>query len=320
MIYRKIDNTTLEVSAICLGGVALSTPVDREMFQLLDHYADQGGNMIDTANVYGKWFPGNAGTSEQNIGSWLHERRRRHDILIATKGGHPELADMATPRLSRADVARDLDESLKNLRTDYIDLYWLHRDDPSIPVGEMLQYLQEFAAAGKIRAFGCSNWSPDRIAEAIKYADQHHVQGFCANQLMWSLARPNPEAVGDLVAMDEANLTLHRSSGLPAFAYMSLANGFFTKLAASSESALDGRLKKLYLNDTNLNRFNRARKLALELGVSVTALSVCYLMSQPDFATFPIAGCRTVSQLDEILAVANCRLDGGALAELAGQD
>jgi aryl-alcohol dehydrogenase-like predicted oxidoreductase len=317
MQYRKIANTPLDVSGICLGGVALSAPDDLAgVFSLLDHYTEWGGNMIDTANVYGKWFPGNRSTSERNIGAWLHRRNRRHDVLIASKGGHPDLSAMAVPRLTKADVARDLDESLQNLQTDFIDLYWLHRDDPAQPVEAMLDYLGGFVREGKIRAFGCSNWQPGRVAEAMRLAAAQKIPGFCANQLMWSLAVPNREALGDMVAMDEANRALHKESQLPVFAYMSLANGLFSKLADGTLNALDGRLRKLYENEANLARFDKARRLAGELGVSATAVSVCYLLNQKDFLTIPIAGCRTVSQLEDIMAAADVVLDEATLLDL----
>jgi len=317
MLYRKIGNTPFEVSAICLGGVALSAPGDRAgIFRLLDRYLDAGGNMIDTANVYGKWFPGGHGTSEQNIGAWLHEHKTRQRVLLATKGGHPELTAMAKPRLAKADVAKDLDESLKNLGTDTVDLYWLHRDDPQRPAGELIEYLEDFVRAGKIRAYGCSNWQPARIEEAVSYAAQHKLAGFCANQLMWSMAKPNPDALSDLVTMDEASLALHIKHQLPAFAYMSLANGLFSKMADPAGGELEGQLRSLYENEANHRRFAKARKLALELNLSPTAVSVAYLINQKDFTTIPIAGCRTVDQLDDIMAAAQVRLDAAALQEL----
>lgn len=310
MLYRTIENTPLEVSAICLGGVALSAPGDLAgIFSLLDRYVEMGGNMVDTANVYGKWYPGGQGTSELHIGAWLRERKARQRVLLSTKGGHPELSLMTTPRLSRADVARDLDESLHNLGTDYIDLYWLHRDDPCRPAGEMLEYLEDFARAGKIRAYGCSNWQPARIEEAVMYASRHKLAGFCANQLMWSLAIPNPDALSDLVAMDPASQALHVRYRLPAFAYMSLANGLFSKLADPSAGVLEGRLRQLYESDVNRRRVARAHQLALDLNLSPTAVAVAYLISQREFTTVPIAGCRTVSQLEEVMAAGSTRLD-----------
>ena len=317
MLYQKIGHAPFEVSAICLGGVALSAPGDRTgTFRLLDRYLESGGNMIDTANVYGKWYPGGQGTSELNIGSWLREHKTRQRVLLSTKGGHPDLTTMAKPRLAKADVARDLDESLKNLGTDFIDLYWLHRDDPQRPAGEMLEYLEDFVKEGKIRAYGCSNWQPERIEQASSYAAQHKLAGFCANQLMWSLAKPNPDALSDLVAMDDASLALHVKHRLPAFAYMSLANGLFSKMADPSGGELEGRLRSLYENETNHRRFTRARKLALDLNLSPTAVSVAYLINQKDFTTIPIAGCRTVDQLDDIMAASQVRLDAATLQEL----
>jgi aryl-alcohol dehydrogenase-like predicted oxidoreductase len=316
MVFRSIKGTDLNVSAICLGGVALSAPNDADkIFALLDRFTAWGGNMIDSANVYGKWLPGGRNTSEINIGTWLKARQNRHEVLIGTKGGHPELSEMDRPRLSQADMTKDLDESLAALQTDYIDLYWLHRDDANTPIPVILEYLNGFVKAGKIRFFGCSNWRPARIEEALRYAADHGIQGFCANQLMWSLAVPNPETFRDLVPMDGQTLQMHRKTGLPSFAYMSLANGFFGKLAKGGLDALSDQLKGMYYNDRNLARFRKAQILAEEMYQSVTAIAVSYLISQP-LTTIPIAGCRTVAQLEDIMPAGDILLDEKVLRDL----
>src|SRR5262249_41578104 len=151
----------------------------------------------DTALVYGEWLPGGKGLGEKTVGKWLRSRHHRPKIIIGTKGAHPRLASMQTQRLSKAEILSDLEESLQNLQTDYIDFYWLHRDDPDRPVAEIITPLYEQVQLGKIRYFGCSNWRLERIKEAQQFASTQGLPGFVGNQLRWSLAVPNPLALTD---------------------------------------------------------------------------------------------------------------------------
>jgi aryl-alcohol dehydrogenase-like predicted oxidoreductase len=139
---------------------------------------------------------------------------------------------MTVPRLSRDESRRGSGSSLQALQTDYIDLYYLHRDDERLPVEEILSYLNDFVQAGKIRYFGCSNWKPARIREALAVARARGWQGFVANQLMWSLAEANPDGLPDqtMVTMDAESYQMHRETGLAAVAYSSQASGYFDKL------------------------------------------------------------------------------------------
>src|SRR5215813_7706907 len=156
MKYRQIPQTDLFPSVLALGTVSFGTAVDASTaFHFLDTFFEHGGNFIDTAHVYGAWIPGSMGLSEQLIGQWLKERNNRAQVIISTKGGHPQLSSMHIPRLSPEEIRADLEESLRCLQTDTIDLYWLHRDDPTQPVAALLETLQEQVRKGKIRSFGC---------------------------------------------------------------------------------------------------------------------------------------------------------------------
>jgi len=205
---------------------------------------------------------------------------------------------MQTPRLSDAEVIGDLDESLRNLQTDYIDVYWLHRDDPNRPVGEIIEMLHRQVQAGKIRAFGCSNWRADRIQAAQAYAAAHELPAFVGDQLMWSLAAPNASALPDptMVWMDEQMYAYHWSSGLPAMAYTAQAHGFFVKLEHATLDDLPESLRSVYGSASNLARLSRLQSLANELSVPVSAVSLAYIAAHP-FPAFAIAGCSTLEQL-----------------------
>src|SRR5947209_8447254 len=187
MQYKRIPNTSLSPSTICLGTALFGTDVDEvTAFELLDTFFEHGGTFLDTAHAYGEWVPGGIGQSERTLGKWLKERGLRQQVLVATKGAQPYEATPHLPRLSHDDIVSDLDDSLRCLQIDTIDLYWLHRDDPTRPVADILATLNEQVAQGKIRYFGCSNWRLPRIQEAMQYAAQQQSTGFVGNQLMWS--------------------------------------------------------------------------------------------------------------------------------------
>lgn len=313
---KTLPGTGLKISPVCLGGGNLGGRPQDADFALLDAWAEAGGNLVDTANIYGKWLPAGDNASERRLGEWLKSRGMAGKMLVSTKGGHPLLQSMGTPRLSPAQLAADLDESLAALGVAQIDLYWLHRDDPTRPAGELLETLNAFQKQGKIRAFGCSNWAPARIAEAADYAAQHGIQGFCANQLMWNLAQANLEGSGGMLAMDAETLALQTRLGMPAFAYMSLANGFFDKVAkGAAKDDLPPGQQHMYWSDENLRRAAKIKAAAQALGLSPAATGVLWLLRQK-LPCVPVIGCGSPAHLADALAALNGGFSGEALALL----
>ena len=311
MKYTSMRRTALRPSALCLGALPFGSSVSEETaLCLMDRFYDGGGNFIDTALVYGEWLPGGKGLSERTVGKWVKARRKRHDVMISTKGAHPRLHALHIPRLSSQEIMADLQESLYNLQTDYIDLYYLHRDDPNRPVAEILITLNQQVKRGAIRYFGCSNWRLERIQEAQEYSTLHGMQGFVANQLMWSLAVPNPAAFSDptMVWMDRDMKTYHRQSGLAAMAYTSQARGFFSKLAHSSLAELPASLNEQYGNQENLKRMAHLKKRAAEVSLPLSVLALAYITSHP-FPAYAITGCSTVEQLQENLRAGDVQLE-----------
>ncbi|NLO36603.1 MAG: aldo/keto reductase [Clostridiaceae bacterium] len=299
MLTRTIPRTELDASVICFGGGAV-THSDRAGFAMeqLDLYRDLGGNFIDTANIYGKWLPEATNVSEQYIGAWLKTRNVRNQVVLATKGGHPHLASMTVSRLDRQSLQQDLDESLRSLQTDWIDLYWLHRDDPDLPAGAILDVLESFVRQGKIRHYGCSNWRPERILAARQAADQEGWQGFAANQPRWSLAEANPQGITDptLVGMDDTAWALHQQAELAAVPYTAQASGYFQKLRDSGKAGMPDGLRRRYDNAINDRRFELISILAGQSGLTLDELVLGYLLAQP-FPVFPIIGPRNAEQL-----------------------
>jgi len=320
---RTLDlpNTDLTVSGICLGTADIGSKIDRNTsFRMLDLFLELGGTFIDTASVYANWLPGPESISEKTIGEWLSGSSKRDHIVLATKGAHPDLRTMLVPRMSRAEILHDLDSSLRNLRTDVIDLYWLHRDAVKVPVAEIVETLNEQVRAGKIRYFGCSNWRAQRIQEAQDYAAAHGLQGFSGDQMMWSMAVIDRPAIADttIEVMNDALYRLHNESGLAAIPYTAQANGLFQKMAAGVANQMKPNHQAMYASPENLARFRRARTLAEELSTSITAIVLAYLQSQP-FATVPIVGCQSPEQLADSAAAADVRFSADQVAFLEGK-
>ncbi|WP_332693642.1 aldo/keto reductase [Halalkalibacter lacteus] len=310
MRYKQVQRTDIQCSVLCLGGANIgSTLNQQESFRLMDLYADRGGTFIDTAQVYANWLPVESSISEKTIGQWMKSRNNRNHMIVTTKGAHPRLETMHIPRLSPIEIKLDIEESLRNLQVDTIDLYFLHRDDTRRSVGEIIEVLNEQIKVGNIRYFGCSNWSTARVVEAEEYAHKHGLQGFSGNQVMWSLAEANPEKLTDqtLVHMDHQMRQLHRENRLAAFSYSPQAQGLFTKWDTGLYSKEDERINPAYQMKKNWRRFERAHQLASDLSITMNQVVLSYLTSQP-FPTFPVIGCRVTEQLEENLKAVDVHL------------
>ncbi len=316
MKYTVIPQTDLRVSALCLGSAEFGAKVNSEdAHTLLDVFVEQGGTFIDTASVYCDWVPGPRSSSEKIIGAWLRETGLRDQLVIATKGAHPELATMNISRLSHDEIVSDLDASLANLGTDRIDLYWLHRDDVNVPVEGIIDILNEQAQAGKIRYFGASNWKVERIQAAHDYAAARGINSFVANQPMWSVAEPNRDMIADktIEVMDDDMLAYHRRTGMTIMPYSSQAKGFFSKL--DGEEKISEKDMQVYDNPLNRRRLAKIQELTEQHSAMVNDIVLAYLVSQP-FTTIPIIGPRLPEQLDASIEALDFMLTADELSEL----
>ena len=180
----KNDRYEMKVPALTFGAAGFErNDCDDVYFEFLDKYVELGGWCIDTARVYCDWLENGHDSSEGVIGRWLKARNNRDKICIATKGGHPEMGHMDESRLSREELTKDLEESLKVLGVDYVDIYFLHRDDPKIPVEEIMPVLNDFYESGKIHFIGVSNWTTQRIEEANKFAEKNGMEPIRISQI-----------------------------------------------------------------------------------------------------------------------------------------
>lgn len=317
-----LSNTDLSVSRICYGTNMLGTAIDQAASNaILDRFAELGGNFIDTARSYGDWIPNApAGASERAVGSWL-KGKNRADFVVATKGGFFDIrAGDYRNRVTPEDIAKDLNESLEHLGVDFIDLYWLHSDNPEARVAPIIDALVGHKKAGLIRWFGASNWSPSRIAEANAYAASIGSEGFVAAQPFWGLAYPNAEAAmqqGYGYYYEDGFQALH-AAGLPMIPYAAQSRGYFTKAARDGVDGLPDSLKAMYAHPANEGRLKAAQSLAAKHGVNINAVALSYLLSQP-YQTIPIFGGSSPVQIEDSVAATKLTLSAEELAFLRGE-
>ncbi len=316
MIYKILNNTDLKVSAVALGTDVYGSELDKvQSYALLDFFAENGGNLIDTALVYANWIPGEKSRSEKLIGEWMKERQNRHELVISTKGAHPEI--MSVSRLLREDILGDIEQSLKHLKTDYVDIYWLHRDDENLPVEPIMDTLSEIVKSGKARYIGMSNWTYKRIDKANEYAQKNNLPLLMGSQIQYSAAIPNIENNDPtLVLMNDNEYDYFKKTKLNVFAYASQAKGFFSKLHSGGEENLSQKAKERYLNSESLKRYEIIKGIAEKTGHSVGEIAIGVIANNPNFTTIPIVGCKNINQLKESMAGSCITLDAKYLTDI----
>jgi len=296
-------------SRILLGTAYFGDTISEETaFELMDLFYEMGGRLIDTARLYA------GGHAEEVVGRWM-KSRAHSDLFISSKGAYYDFDAGETPRLDEASVRADLDTSLKALGVDTLDYYWLHRDDESKPVGEIIEYMNALMREGKIRAFGASNWTSARIEEANRYAALHSLHGFSSSQIRFNPAYCKGER-GGLVGMDEKEFAYYKENKMPVIAYSSQAKGFFSKMAEQGESALSEKAKARYLCDENLSRLETMKRLTKKYNCSMASLICGAFCSFDTPEVFPIIGGKNTEQIKDSLLGADITLEKSELREI----
>ncbi len=306
MKTEKIAYLNQESTRIVMGGDSFGNGIsEADSMRMLDAYRASGGNHIDTAHLYGIGGSGGEQICEKMIGKWMKSRNVRAEIILSTKGGHPPLSDLHASRIREKELRKDLEESLSALDTDYIDLYWLHRDNPSMPVAEIMEWLFSYIKEGKVRAIGASNWSGARIEEANQYAREHGLREFSASQILFSAARPSYIPDDTLIEMNETELDYYRKSSLPVLGYSSQGKGYFSKLAVGAE--ITGMAKEWFDSVANRKRFSVIQSIAEEKKTSVSSVVLAFLWSG-EVRGLPIIGPKNLTQLCECLSASEVEL------------
>ena len=284
---------------LALGTAPFGTGIPRDTaFAILDAFTDLGGNLIDTAAVYGM------GVSEQTLGEWMRLRQSRDRVIISTKGGHPSIPDWAR-RITQTDIRADMEDSLRYLGTDHVDIYFLHRDDESKPVEAIMPILDSLVREGKTRFIGASNWTVARIDEANAFARANGMAEFSVSQIFHNAAFINKEGVYDptLVAMDPTEHEGYEANGIPVMAYTSQAQGLFSHIRDRGYEGLTEGMIRTYLNPATKERAEKILAVSAASGLSPTAVSLAYLLHDRRVKTFPILGISRVERLVEAMEV-----------------
>jgi aryl-alcohol dehydrogenase-like predicted oxidoreductase len=310
MQTRRLGQSSLQFAPLAFGGNVFGWTADEKTaFSLLDGFLAAGFNFIDTADVYSRWHPGNrGGESETIIGNWLKARGNRNKVIIATKLG----SDMGDGKkgLSRRYMMQAVEDSLRRLQTDYIDLYQSHRDDPDTPIEETLSAYADLIRQGKVREIGASNFTAARLAESLRVSAAHGLPRYQSLQPLYSLME-RKEFEGPL-----EDLCLKEKIGV--ISYFSLASGFLTgkyrSKADTSGQARGSRVEE-YLNDRGFRVLAALDDVAKRYGAKPGQIALAWLIARPSI-TAPIASATNLQQLQELVKSAEIALDADAIAQL----
>ncbi|MES2390012.1 MAG: aldo/keto reductase [Acidobacteriota bacterium] len=311
METRLLGKTELKIVPLVLGGNVFGWTIDEATsFAVLDAFVERGFNCIDTADVYSKWVPGHVGgESETIIGNWFKRSGKRDQVVLLTKVGMPMPG--AGQGLRKAWIVEEVENSLRRLQTDRIDLYQSHKDDPTGPIEETLQAYSELMAAGKVRFIGASNYSGERLTEAMETADQKGWPAYATLQPEYNLYS-RQEYETDLAPV--AN-----RYGLGVIPYFALAAGFLTGKYQSVEDTRGksraARVEK-YFDERGMKILKALKEVSEDTGAAQGSVALAWLMAQPT-VTAPIASATSVEQLDALFEAVKLTLTGEQLKGLS---
>src|SRR5690554_1483167 len=298
-----IGKTDLKIAPFNLGGNVFGWTADeKKSFELLDTFIEEGFNFIDTADMYSYWIDGGSGgQSETIIGNWMKARGNRDQVILATKGGGATGVNEIDASLTH--LLKSIDNSLKRLQTDYIDLYYLHYDDDKTPVEETLRTFDELVKAGKVRHIAASNISPERLKESLEFSDKNNLVKYQALQPLYNLVERKGYEADFAPIVAEHNLTV--------FPYFALAAGFLTgkyRSEADFNKSPRGQGAAKYLNEQGLNILKALDQIAEKHQTVPASVALAWLAAQPNIGG-PIASATSVEQLKQILSSVSLHLD-----------
>src|ERR1700678_2163202 len=304
----KLGKSNLEVSALAMGTDLIGGKIDRETsFKLFDFFRENGGTLIDTANMYSFWLPDcKGGESESTVGAWIKERGNREQIVISTKLAfdYPGCAG----GLSAVEIQRECEKSLKRLQTDRIDLYYAHRDDLETPLEETMDAFDRLIKAGKIRAAGASNLAVWRIAEANTVSRTHQWSGYSVVEQRYTYLRPRHGAdFGPQIFISEELKDYARAQGVALIGYSILLQGAYTRA--------DREVPMQFAGPDSDERLGVLRAVAGEAGCSPSQAIIAW-MRQSDPAILPIIAGSRIEQLRETIAALDIVLTSDQMSRL----
>lgn len=308
MKKRTVGRSGINIAPLVFGGNVFGWTADKaRSFELLGRFVERGFNAVDTADVYSAWAPGlSGGESETVLGQWLARRRRRDDIVLMTKVGMLE----QRKGLSAANIEAAVEDSLKRLGTDYIDIYFAHIDDETVPLEETLTAFDKLVKAGKVRALGASNYSAERLRQALQVSKEQGLARYEVVQPLYNLH--------DREDFESGLATLAQEQGMGAVSYFSLASGFLTGKYRSPDDLKDSA-RADFLQGYFSERGQRILQELLAVSDAMAAppaqVALAWLLSHSSI-TAPIASASNLAQLDEILDAVTLSLPKPLLARL----
>ena len=300
-----------KVSALSLGTASYGGGVsEADAFRLMDIYRECGGNIFDTARVYGE--------SESVIGRYLKSRGCRDNILISTKGAHYDVVTKEK-RVSREAICRDVEVSFKNLGIDYADIYWLHRDDEDVPVSEIMGILADLVKEGRILSVGVSNWSHERILAANEYASANGMPQIISSQIKHSAAVTVFERDPTILSLDGKSRVYYKRENMPIFAYTSQARGLFTKLERLGVEGISEGLKREFLCEETLRRFDVLYEIACELSRPIGQVALAAILCDSELEIIPIIGGKSQEQIKDSFRALDIKLSNEQIDKIFGK-
>jgi aryl-alcohol dehydrogenase-like predicted oxidoreductase len=310
MQTRSLGKTDLAIVPVVFGGNVFGWTADEaRSFELLDAFVDCGFNCVDTADVYSTWVPGHqGGESETIIGKWLAKSGRRNKIVLLTKVG----LEMKSggKGLAAKYILKEVEQSLRRLRTDYIDLYQSHTDDQSVPLEETLEAYAQLIDEGKVRYIGASNYKGARLAEAEDLAEQKKLPAYKTLQPEYNLH--------DRQGYEQDLAPVAKKYGLGVIPYFSLASGFLTGKYQSVEDAKGaarGTRVQKYFDERGMKILKALKQVSEETGAEQAAVSLAWLLAQPTI-TAPIASATSTKQMEALFAAVELKLTAQQVAQL----
>ena len=307
MKKRPLGSSGIEVAPLAFGGNVFGWTIDeKQSFVLLDAFLAAGFNLIDTADVYSRWVPGNkGGESETIIGNWMRLRGNRDKVIVATKVGHD--IGQGKKDLSEKHILQAVEKSLQRLQTDYIDLYQSHYDDPPTPVAETLEAYAKLVKEGKVRLIGASNFTPERLLRSLEASKQHGYPSYQTLQPLYNLY--------DREVFEKELEPICVEHGIGVISYYSLASGFLTGKYRSEEDlskSARGAGNKKYLNEKGFRILSALDKVAEKFKSTPASISIAWLLAGHS-VTAPIASATSIEQLGSLINATQINLDADSM-------
>lgn len=305
MEYLKVKGIEKPVSKLIMGTAWFNPSFEDEIFAMMDKYVAEGGTVVDCGRFYG------IARSEKILKKWLDARNNRDKLVIIDKCCHP----IITPdgkhhpeywRVKPDLITDDLHYSLYHTGCDYFDLYLMHRDDPNVPVGDIMDRLESHRKEGLIKAYGVSNWELPRVKEAVEYCKEKGYQGISVNNPSYSLAKVRTPRWPGCVYADDAYAKWHEGKDVTLFSWASQAHGFFADIYARDGSAPKD-IQDAFFYDDNFERLRRAKELGDEKGVDSINIALAYVLCQP-FPVGAIIGSRSEKEFESCIRTLDIKL------------